>query len=199
MSEQQYKRIIGGALLAGGIAWATLSWGLRWRRNNVPRITDKKTPKGYYYVEGVLQSNNPVFHNGVKYAKLVVKTGQSVQIVHDSTLSYASSATSTTMTQCNVGQVLTIGAVDVTEFIDQFPLITIMENHEADQYIYGLPVEQGQWRISGWFDGEQTLKKIRGSRIDYELGSETRTESSLISTSLLIVGTVLLLDSFMSE
>lgn len=197
--SRNVKTAIGTVAIATGTLWYAVSWYLYRRRNNCPRLNGPTSVPGYYFVEGMLQSDNPILHNGVKYAKIVVKTSQTVQIVSDNLLTYSSSATSTSIQQYNAGQQLTINGIDVTEFIDQFPLVTIGENPQTNEYYYALPINQGCWRVSGWFNGT-IMKKINSSRVSSELTDQVTSQpGSSLQAALCTVGVVMLLDSFMSE
>lgn len=194
MSER--KALAAGiALLASGAIWTAFNWYLQRRQNNLQRLPDKNAVQGYYFVEGLLESNSPIVHDHQKYAKVLVKTSQNVQINGDPYFNYMSSANFTIIQQVNHNQKLTIDSIDVSEFMESFPLTTIREDTSGN-YIYGLLIEHGRWRVSGWYDGTK-LCKVTNSDISYEHSSTDANKKSSginIRTAIMTIGATILLN-----
>lgn len=172
MSEGKTNFLIGLGALGIGIIWSGLSW---WQdrketqaQKRVDRLPDKHASPGYYWLEGMLDSSKPVKYDGRDYARLVCITTKGVQIpVEDQNYQILSNCESTTIQQVESAQVLTIEGVDVSGYLYDFPLTTICE--ESGNKIQVLPLKEGKYRITGYFDGN-ALRKVHNA--DHNVQSE---------------------------
>lgn len=188
------KTILGALLLAGGVVWSAIDWYVGRKRNTLQRLPDKNASPGYYFVEGQLESSSPIVFDNQKYAKLLIRTTMGVQITDNADVSFHSRVDSTVIEQVNHMQRLTIDGIDVTEYLTQFPMVTIKSDQGTT--VYGIPVGFGRWRVSGWYSGDK-LKKVSGkSIVKYEMAyNEPQTwTSSAVHSTLLTVGAVLVIN-----
>jgi hypothetical protein len=181
MSESKLLLIGAGAILIG----SALTW---WNNRGIKKLT-KGAPSGYYWLEGLLNSSNPIEYNGKHFAKLICITSKGIQILneYDITTTFSSNCNSTIVQQLDSSQALTINDVDVTEFINDFPLITIHE--EPGIKVQALPINLGKYRVTGYFNTGGKLSKVHNSTAHFELLSTTNHVS--VSTYLILFGCIL--------
>lgn len=195
------KALVGITLLASGTVWSIVSWYLNKRRNStIQRLPDKNAVPGYYFVEGLLESNSPVIHDNQRFAKLLVKTTQNVLVNENEEFSYSSNANSTIIQQINHNQILTIDSIDVSDYMESFPLTTIREDVATNSYVYGLPISQGRWRVTGWYNGEKMIRTSTNSAVRYENNIlPIQPSMPSIPSILMTIGGSLVLDILVSH
>jgi hypothetical protein len=184
--------IIGAGCISVSILWATSNW---LTSSSTPRLPDKNALPGYYFIEGLLDSTNPVNFDNHSYAKIVATTNCGIKLEELDDLIYFSNNCSTSIEQKNTSQKLTIDEVDVSDFINDFPMTTIKET--SDSKIKGIPINLGKWRIAGYYDGEK-LKKKNKNQIQYEFDTLKIKESPIefIFKCIFISGIVLLVKGY---
>lgn len=163
MSERTNLFIGVGALAVGAI-WTGLSWWQSRTHKQTDRLPDKHAAPGYYWLEGMLDSTKPVKYNGRDYARLVCVTTKGVQIpIDQQNYQILSNCESTIIQQVESAQILTIEGVDVSGYLHDFPLTTIVET--PDNTIQALPLKEGKYRITGYFDGNSLRKVYNNDRL----------------------------------
>jgi hypothetical protein len=196
--------IIGGVCVGASVLWVTGNWLINCDQNSSnPRLPDKNASPGYYFIEGLLDSTNPVSFDNHNYAKIIATTkcGLKLEEPEQSNLIYFSNSCSTSIEQINTSQKITIDEIDVSEFINDFPMTTIRETNNSK--IQGIPINLGKWRLSGYYDGEKLRKKNKNqtnTRVQYEYGNnlskKTDSPVEFIFKCMLISGILLLVKGY---
>lgn len=180
MSNSQIGSFIGIGTLLGGVMVVGYNWWQRRKENqaraSANKLLNKKSPPGYYVLEGFLDSSDPIESLNKKYARLVCTTTNDVSLSVSQggnpgfqDYQILSNSKLTMIYQNNPNQILSINGVEVTEYLNNFPLITICDSD--GKKVQGLPVAEGKYRLTGHFDGKSLQKMhTRDNEIQCELG-----------------------------